>query len=78
MLLKTLIKNINKIIITQSSHYEAKTQHHMLHQKHTHRDKMEVRGSRKLYKQTKKKHKTKNSQKSTQNPIVVFEDTTSR
>jgi len=75
MLLNTLIRKINKII-TQSYHYEAKTQHHMQHQTHTHRDKMEVRGSRKLNKQ--KNIKTKNSQNSTQNPIVVFEATTSR
>lgn len=70
MLLKTLIRKINKII-TQSCHYEAKTQHHMQHQKNTHRDKMEVRGSRKLYKQT-KKHKNKKFTEFNSKPYCSF------
>jgi hypothetical protein len=37
MLLKTLIRKINKIITQSCQYYEAKTQHHMQHQKHTQR-----------------------------------------
>jgi hypothetical protein len=68
-------------IITQLCHYEAKIQH----LKHTHKDKMKVRGSRKLSMQTnikklkiKKTQQHKISQNPTQNPIVVFEATTSK